>query len=37
MLTWNDYIQIFMAILVIVNPIGAIPVLVGLTEKVNNL
>ena len=33
MLTWNDYIQTFIVILVIVNPIGAIPVFVGLTTE----
>ena len=33
MLTWNDYIQIFIVILVIVNPIGAIPFFVGLTTE----
>ena len=32
MLSFSDYIQIFTAILIIVNPLGAVPVFVSLTE-----
>ncbi len=31
MLHWNDYIKIFVAVLVIIDPFGAIPVFLGLT------
>jgi multiple antibiotic resistance protein len=31
MLQWSDYIQMFTAILVVVNPLGAIPVFISLT------
>ncbi|MGD8605494.1 MAG: MarC family protein [Candidatus Zixiibacteriota bacterium] len=32
MLHWNDYVQIFTAVVVIVNPLAAIPVFIGLTK-----
>ncbi len=32
MLSWSEYIPIFTAILVIVNPIGAVPIFIGLTH-----
>ena len=31
MLAWNEYIQIIIAMIVIIDPIGAIPIFVGLT------
>jgi multiple antibiotic resistance protein len=33
MLTWNEYIKIFIAVLVIIDPFGAIPVFLGLTSN----
>jgi multiple antibiotic resistance protein len=32
MLSWNEYIKIFVAVLVIIDPFGAIPVFLGLTS-----
>jgi multiple antibiotic resistance protein len=36
MLHWNEYIKIFIAVMVIVDPLGAVPVFLGLTGHQSN-